>query len=90
MKKFITEKENKESVESNYVSKRITQVFTISSMNDGIFNEELRHKSMIIVFPPQCEGPMTIRQWQRIRLYILVRTVLNLIVIVEIVTVQNN
>ena len=63
MKKFITEKENKEkenkkSVESNYVSKHITQVFTISSMDDGNFNEELRHRSIIIVFPLQCEGPM--------------------------------
>ena len=59
MKKFITKKENKESVESNYVSKHITQVFTISSMDGGDFNEELRHKSMIIVFPLQCEGPMS-------------------------------
>ena len=59
MKKFITEKENKESVESNYVSKHITQVFTISSMDDGNFTEELRHRPMLIVFPPQCEGPMS-------------------------------
>ena len=28
-------------------------------MDDGNFNEELRHRSMIIVFPPQCEGPMS-------------------------------
>ena len=38
------------------------QVFTsvsFSSMDDDIFNEELRHRSMIIVFPPQCEGPMS-------------------------------
>ena len=59
MKKFITEKENKESVESNYVSKHITQIFTISSMDDGNFNEELRHRSIICVFPLQCEGPMS-------------------------------
>ena len=38
------------------------QVFTsvnFSSMDDGIFIEESRHRSMICVFPPQCEGPMS-------------------------------
>ena len=28
-------------------------------MDDGTFNEELRYRSMICVFPPQCEGPMS-------------------------------
>ena len=64
MKKSSSEKEDKESIASNDISKNIatTQVVTsvkFSSMDDGIFNEELRHRSMIIVFPPQCEGPVS-------------------------------
>ena len=61
MKKFSTGKEYRESVESNHVPKCTTQVVTsakFSSMDDGTFSEQLRHKSMIIVFPPQCECPM--------------------------------
>ena len=62
MKKFSTEKEHKVSMESNHVPKCTTQVVTsvkFSSMNDGNFNEQSRHRSMICVFPPQCEGPMS-------------------------------
>ena len=44
---------------NNYVPKRTTQVFTISSVDNGILIEQLRHRSMIFVFPPQCEGPMS-------------------------------
>ena len=46
-------------METDYVSKLISQVFTISSMDDDTFSEQLRHRSMICVFPPQCEGPMS-------------------------------
>ena len=64
MKKSSLKKEDKESIASNDISKNIAtaQVVTsvkFSSMNDGIFNEELSHRSMICVFPPQCEGPMS-------------------------------
>ena len=52
-------RENKGSVESKYAPREIAQVVTISSVDDGIFNEELRHRSMIIMFAPQCEGPMS-------------------------------
>ena len=62
MKKFSPGKEYRESMESNLVPKHTTQVVTsekFSSMDDGIFSEQLRHRSMIIVFPSQCEGPMS-------------------------------
>ena len=65
MKKSSLKKEDKESIASNDISKNIatmTQVVAsvkFSSMDDGIFNEKLRHRSMIIVFVPQCEGPMS-------------------------------
>ena len=62
MKKFSTGKEHRESMESNHVPKCTTQVVTsakFSSMNDGTFSDQLRHRSMICVFPPQCEGPMS-------------------------------
>ena len=61
MKEFSTGKEHKVSMESNRVPKRTTQVITsakFSLMDDDTFNEELRNRSMICVFPPQCEGPM--------------------------------
>ena len=63
--KSSLEKEDKESIASNDISKNIAtaQVVTsvnISSMNDGIFTEELRYRSMIFVFLPQCaEGPVS-------------------------------
>ena len=56
MKKFSPGKEHKVSMESNHVPKRTTQVVTsakFSSMDDGTFSEQLRHRSMICVFPPQ-------------------------------------
>ena len=59
MEKSSPEKEDKESIASNYVPKHTPQVVIISSMDDGIFSEQLRHRSMICVFPPQCEGPMS-------------------------------
>ena len=60
MKKYSQEKDNKEYMANNYVPKRTTQVVTSSnSMDDDIFNEELRHRPMVFVFPPQCEGPMS-------------------------------
>ena len=58
MKKLSTVRENKGSVESKYAPRQIAQVVTVSSVND-IFNEELRHRSLISVFPPQCEGPIS-------------------------------
>ena len=56
-----TEEEDNKSVQSNYVPKYTAQVFTSMncSMGDGIFNKELQHRSMISMFPPQCEGPMS-------------------------------
>ena len=62
MKKFSPGEEHKVSMESNHVPKRTTQVVTsakFSSMNDNTFSEQLRHRSMICVFPPQCEDPMS-------------------------------
>ena len=59
MEKSSPEKEDKESIQSNYVPKHTPQVVIISSMVDGIFNEQLRHRSMICMFPPQCEGPVS-------------------------------
>ena len=62
MKNFSPGKEHKVSMESNHVPKRTTQVVTgakLSSMDDGTLSEQLRHRSMICVFPPQCEGPMS-------------------------------
>ena len=59
MKKLSRVRENKGSVESKYAPRQIAQVVTVSLVDDGIFNEELRHRPMIFVFPPQCEGPMS-------------------------------
>ena len=62
MKKFSPGEEHKVSMESNHVPKRSTQVVTsvkFSSMDDGTFSDQLRYRSMICVFPPQCEGPMS-------------------------------
>ena len=62
MNEFSTGKEHKVLMESNHVPKHTTQVVTsakLSSMDNGTFSEQLRHRSMICVFPPQCEGPMS-------------------------------
>ena len=62
MNEFSPGKEHKVSMESNHVPKRTTQVVTsakFSSMDNDTFNEQLRNRSMICVFPPQCEGPMS-------------------------------
>ena len=59
MKKLSTVRENKGPVEINYAPRHYAQAVTIGSMDDGIFNNQLRYRSMICVFPPQCEGPMS-------------------------------
>ena len=56
MKRLSSEKEDKESMEGNYVPRHAAQVVTISSVDDSILNE--RHRPMIFMFSPQCEGPM--------------------------------
>ena len=38
MKRLNSEKEDKESLEENYVPRHTTQVVTISSVDDGILN----------------------------------------------------
>ena len=57
MKRLSSEKEDKESLEENYVPRHTAQVVTISSVDDGILNES--HRPMIFMFSPQCEGPMS-------------------------------
>ena len=64
MKKSSPEKEDKESIASNDILKNIATAQVVASVkfslvDDGIVNEEIRHRSMIFAFPPQCEGPMS-------------------------------
>ena len=90
MKKLSTVRENKGSVEGKYAPRQIAQVVTVSSVDDGIFSEELRHRSMIFVFPPQCEGPMSYQTMAEDQVVHTVRIVVNLKEVVKIVLIQNN